>query len=42
MIRYICIKKILNKKNIDIYQKYKKRIAEVNKIPTDEILHHSN
>ena len=41
MIRYICIQNIYNKKNIHIYQK-SERIAEVNKIPIDEIFHSSN
>ena len=42
MIRYICIQKNLEQKKYTHLSEILERIAKVNKIPIDEILHRSN
>ena len=42
MVRYICIQKNLEQEKYTHLSEILERIAEVNKIPIDEILHRSN
>ena len=42
MIRYTCIKKIYKQENCALLSEILERIAEMNKIPIDEIFYSSN